>query len=255
MIKFKEVSSLNYQKTLLAPTVVSEGLGFKLFLRFDKKEQLVEARYKGPENIWFNGLCYLIEGKNYLELKKFNINSLKESFRDDPLFLECFEDFEQKVSHPSFELLNLALDIYKGQLRTYSEQSKIVCRCSGTTEDDILSFIHEAESLNDLALKSGAGLGCRSCTKQLEKFFSRQKVRRFKTFTNADWVMRAQELLEKSEFLNLEIKSFKNGMLILSSQEKLGQQAEEELTVKLQDYFEVLDSDLSVILDFSQALK
>lgn len=255
MINFKQISTLDFRKPLIAPTVSSKGFGFELFLRFDKLENLREARYSGPENIWFTTLCYLLEGQNYLELKKMNKESFKSLLQDDPLFLECFEDLEQKVFHPSFELLNLALDTYKGQLRTYSEKSKIVCRCSGTTEDDILAFIHEAEFLNDLAVKSGAGLGCRSCVKQLEKFFSRQKVRRFKELPNADWVVKAQDLLESSNFKELEIKSFKNGMLILSSGHKLDQRSEEELTVKLQDYFEVLDPDVSVLLDFSQALK
>ncbi len=255
MTSFKKISTLDFRKPLLAPTVVSRGFGFEFFLRFDKKENLLEARYKGPDNIWFNTLCYLIEGQNFLDLKKFNKRSMQESFRDDPVFLECYSDFEQKIFHPSFELLNFALDTYKGQLRSYSELSKTVCRCSGTTEEDILSVIHEAESLNDLSIKSGAGLGCRSCVKQLEKFFSRQKVRRYKELTNAEWVIKAQELLDKSDFHEFEIKSFKNGMLILESSQKLDQRSEEEMTLKLQDYFEVLDPDISVLLDFSQALK
>lgn len=255
MISFNDVAKLDFQKPLLGPTVVSEGFGFRLSLRFDKKEKLLEASYSGKHNIWFNAICYAIEGKNYLELKSFNKNSLRKLFQDDPLFNECLEDLDDKVFHPSFELLNLALDTYKGQLRTYHEQSKIVCRCSGTTEDDILSVIHEAESLNDLSVKSGAGLGCRSCLKQLEKFFSRQKVRRFKNLTNAEWVMKAQELLEKSTFKNIEIQSFRQGMLILSTKEKLNQEQEEKLTLELQDYFEALDSDFSVFLEASQALK
>lgn len=255
MISFKEISQIDFRKPLLAPTVVSEGFGYKLALRFDKKENLLEARYAGNDNIWFNTLCYFLEGKNYLELKNFNKNSLKYFFQDDATFIECFEDFEQKVFHPSFELLNLALDTYKGQLRTYSELSKIVCRCSGTTEEDILSQIHEAESLNDLSIKSAAGLGCRSCIKQLEKYFSRKTIRRFKDVSNADWILKAEALLEKSPFKDLEIKSFKNGMLILSSRETMKQQEEEEVTLALQDYFESLDPDLSVLLASSQALK
>lgn len=255
MTNFKQISTLDYKKHLLAPTVISRGFGFELLLRFDKRENLLEARYSGPGNIWFNVLCYLIEGQNYLDLKKISKDSLKDIFQDDPLFLECFEDLDLKIMHPSFELLELALSIYKGELRNYNEQSKIVCRCSGTTEDDLLLVLHEAEFLNDLALKSGAGLGCRSCVKQLEKFFSRTKVRRYKEKSNADWILMAQDLLEKSIFTELEIGSFKNGMLILRSSKKLNQVEEEELTVELQDYFLALDPELSVLLDLTQDLK
>lgn len=255
MINFKEISQLDYRKPLLAPTVSSEGFGYKLSLRFDKKENLLEARYSGDNNVWFNTLCYFLEGKNYLELKNINKNSLKYFFQEDTTFIECFEDLEQKVFHPSFELLNLALDTYKGQLRSYSELSKIVCRCSGATEEDILSLIHEVESLNDLSVKSSAGLGCRSCIKQLEKYFSRKTVRRYKDLSNADWILKAEALLENSPYQDLEIKSFKNGMLILSSGKAMKQEEEEKLTLVLQDYFETLDRDLSVLLDASQFLK
>lgn len=255
MISFKEISLLDFRKPLLAPTIVSRGFGHELALRFDKKENLIEARYSGENNVWFNTLCYFLEGKNYLELKNINKNSLKEFFRTDTVFLECFEDFEQKVFHPSFELLTLALDTYKGQLRSYSEHSRIVCRCSGTTEEDILNLIHEAESLNDLSMKSSAGLGCRSCIKQLEKYFTRNEVRRYKEFTNADWILKAQALLEKSSYQDLEIKTFKNGVLVLSNKRSVDQLGEERLTLELQNYFETLDPDLSVLLDSSQALK
>lgn len=253
MTSFKTLPASHYRKTLLAPTVTVEGLGFKLSLRFDKKENLLEARYQGAENVWFTALCYLIEGKNFLELKKITTSSLFESFKNDQDFLECFEDIQSKVMHPSFELLHLALDTYKGNLRNYKDHSKVVCRCSGATEEDIVAVIHESTSLNELSLKSKAGLGCRSCIKQLEKYFARQKTRRFKEKTNATWIEEIQNHLALFHLSGLEIKSFSNGILTLQLAGKLSQREEEDLTLKLQDHFEALDPDLSVLLAFSQA--
>ena len=255
MTSFRSLSHQHFTKALLAPTVVVEGYGFKLSLRFDKKENLLEARYQGEENVWFTSLCYFIEGRNFLDLKKINKNSLREVFGSDQDFLECFEDLNSKIMHPSFELLHLALDTYKGQLRTYKDHSKVVCRCSGATEEDIVAVIHESTSLNELSLKSKAGLGCRSCIKQLEKYFARQKNRRFKDKTNATWIEELQNHLALFPESGIEIQSFHNGLVTLSYPKKLSQREEEELTLKLQDHFEGFDSDLSVLLAFSQSLK
>lgn len=257
--KFKDQITLN-RSSMIAPSVklTLHGTDQTLFLRFDTKDVLKEASYLGKEDIWLASMCSIITEKSVNELKSFSLNDWDEIFDKDQFYLDLkYEALDEFFFRP-LELLKAALAIYLGEDHVYRPMSPIVCRCFGVREADITQYLNEANepSVEDLAKKTKASSGCRSCLTQIKKWilFGQQNKneRIYKDKTKADWIIEIDYMLScfpESLEWKMEVVEFKNEQVIISFNKDASQKDVEELNLKLQDFLgAAVDSDLSFLL-------
>jgi NAD(P)H-nitrite reductase large subunit len=59
----------------------------------------------------------------------------------------------------------------------YQCDSKLICRCLGVTEDDLVDALGERQlqSLQEVVRQTGAGAGCTACRKQIMQYLNQPK--------------------------------------------------------------------------------
>lgn len=259
MIKFKETGLGTHYGALEIPSAQAtlKSSSHTLYLKFDSKDILVKASYTGAEDLWLGSLCLLVPGKHLSELINLSLNFWDETFRHDQTYWDMKSEVSEQVIFPVLELLKATLDIYRGRDYLYRETSGLICRCFGITEKDVLDYIRTADdpTPEGLGQATKAGLGCRSCVSQISKWLSinapKGQSRFYKERSYAEWLLDIDQKL--SEFpeardWKMEVKNIKGSQVIIEFDKQASQREEEALTQKLQDFFSVLDADLSFFL-------
>jgi hypothetical protein len=230
-------------------SVTHKSSGHTLSLKFGSKDLILEVAYEGPRDIWLSSLCFLLRGKNAQAAGELTLKSWEKSFQEDQEFWDLWAEKTQDIFFIPLELLKASLDRYQGREYLYKEASPLICRCFG---------IREADLKADHSLKNKAGMGCRSCKPQLEKWIKdteasqRKAVRHYKDRPLADWVLLVEEKLSQFSRLSewkLEVETFKGKAVIISYQKSATQREEEETSKLLQAYLGAeVDPDLGFFL-------
>jgi bacterioferritin-associated ferredoxin len=259
MKKFKDYLSTGTHNFSMEEAAVS--LRYKdhtLYLLFDSKDVLVKASYSGPSNPWLGSLCDLSREKSLPELRHLCLADWEVTFKEDPFFWELYQDINQSIFPFHLEMLHAGLDIYQGKDYLYREASPLVCRCFGVREKDISEHLHQttAPTLQTLAESLKAGLGCRSCLSQLNRWLDsgrpQSEGRYFKQRSYADWLLLTDKAIRRMphhEGWNLEVKKFKAHQVLITYDKEVTQREEEEFSLALQRFLAgAVDSDLGFFL-------
>jgi hypothetical protein len=259
MTKFKTYLTENsFQKKIESPSVSVTLRDKTLHLRFDSKDLVAEASYEGSNDFWLASLCGLILNKSVAEISSFTLKTWEEKFKDDQLFW----DLRTELGHPFFfaplELLHAALDILRGREELYYEQSPLICRCFGAREEDVLSHLknNETPTLDSLAGENKAGMGCRSCVPQLERWLVLHEKKERKHFYKerpvADWLVDIDYMVScfpKAQDWKMEVTGMKGAQVSISFDKEVSQREEEAVAKELQDFLSAsIDSDLGFFL-------
>lgn len=245
---------------MIAPSVKLNlhGTDQTLFLRFDTKDILKEASYLGKEDIWLASMCSIITEKSVHELQNLSLTDWDRVFGLDQFYLDLKHEVQDEFFFKPLEVLKASLAIYLGEDHVYRPMSPIVCRCFGVREADITQYFNETSdpSIEDLAKKTKASSGCRSCLAQIQKWMQfagqNKNERIYKDKTKADWIIEIDYMLScfpESLEWKMEVVEFKNSQVIISFDKVASQKEVEELNLKLQDFLGAsVDSDLSFLL-------
>lgn len=261
MKNFKELfANKAYNSELLNASVqVSLPVsGHTLFLRFNSKDIIMEARYTGPTDPWLSSLCYLLIDKSLHDASLLDLSAWDLHFSNDQTFWDLKAEISQDIFIPALELLRAALNIFRGREYLYQESSPLLCRCFGVRESDLASFIKKEESptLAHFCEKTKAGMGCRTClpeiTKRLDQQIPQSIKRIYKDKTHAEWMLLIDEALNKfplKKDWSMEITGLKNNQVMISFDKDVSQKEKEEVNRKLQGFLAgAVDSDLSFFL-------
>lgn len=259
MIKFKDLISENLPNKVMDDASVS--LTFEahtLYLRFDSKDMILRATYEGPTSPWLTALCALLKDKSLNEALHFNWKNFEDAFKDD----QTFWDFRQETQNDFFckplELLKATLDVFRGKEYLYEEASPLICRCFGIRESDVLEHLqkNETPTLESLSGETKAGMGCRSCVPQLNRWLvlheSQKRSHHYKDRPMADWLLDIDYMLScfpESQEWKMELQSFKGKQVLISFDKEVAQREEEAIAKKLQDFLgAAVDGDLGFFL-------
>lgn len=268
MISLKELLSQKaYHGTMDKPSVSikHEDSLYTLHLKFGPKDKIIEAAYEGALDIWFSSLCSMIIGKDLVFTATINRSSWEKHFANDQAFWDLWSERSEEVFFLPLELLRAAVDKYQGREYLYLKSSPLICRCYGIREGDISDYFRNEKNptLSDLSLKTKAGMSCRSCKPQLQKWFtildsSQNKKRYYKNRSFADWILIIQDRLgelPKHQDWKFEVQSFKEKAVIITYDKEVSQKEEEETSRLLQNYLgEEVGSDLGFFLRRSKHL-
>jgi bacterioferritin-associated ferredoxin len=260
MTSFKELFQANTFKSPLADAsvTVSSTCGHQLFLRINSRDIIINATYTGPVDPWFASLCYLLINQNIDQALSMNLSRWDQAFQADQFYWDLKQEHQDDIFFPALELLKVALDVYQGKEHLYLPASPLVCRCFGVRESDVL---HQLQSdpkltLTALAAKTKAGMGCRSCVPQLQRWLegadARPVSRYYKQKSRADWILEIDEALKDFPDAlpwQMQVESFSAQQVIISYEQDISQARLEEVSGKLQRYLaSVVDSDLGFFL-------
>jgi len=256
MISFKEICALNSFEKKIQDETVSLSFGNKsLFIRFDSKDQVIACSYTGGFDLWLNSLCFLMMEKNISALKQLSKEDWLKTFRDDLFFQEISEPLTLSSPFYPLEMLKALLHTYLGRDDLYKEESPLICRCFGVREKDLLDLHNKDIKFSDLHLHSSAGLGCRSCSSQVKKWWGESEEREERVIngkTKADWLVEMDYFLScypKALDWKMQIRSFKKSQVLISFDGNYPQREIESENEKLQDFLAAgLGLDLSFIL-------
>lgn len=259
MTKFKDCASL-YRAPLNDSSVhvTHKSTGAVLYLKFDSKDILLKATYLGPEDAWLGSLCLLAQGKHLKDLISLGWKDFDQTFQNDQLYWDLKNEKVDEFYFPALELLNAAVDIYRGRDYLFKEADPLICRCYGVREKDVLDYIHSTSdpTPEGLATASKAGMGCRSCVPQLTKWLSihmpKTESRFYKEKPRAHWLLEIDYMLScfpKAIDWKMEVKSFQGTNVVISFDKQVAQREEEDTANELQDFLgAALDADLSFFL-------
>lgn len=225
-------------------------------LKFAQGDLLIEASYTGSLNPWLTGLCSLITQKKLETISKLTLQSWKEEFGQDQFFWDLWAEAEDDIFFVPLELLWAALNKYEGMEHLYKEESPQVCRCFGVSESDIVHYLNteKTPTLADLGVKTKAGMSCRTCRLQLERWINQgsQGKRYYKDRSFADWVILAEEqlaLFPKQADWKMEIEGFKGRGIVIAYDKEVTQKEEEAMSLELQRFLaDGVDPDLGFFL-------
>lgn len=259
MTKFKDLITANSSNKEMDDASVSLTLeAHTLFLRFDSKDIILRANYSGPASPWLSALCALLIEKTLTQALHFNWNTFEAAFKDD----QTFWDFRQETQDDFFckplELLKATLDLFRGKEYLYQETSPLVCRCFGIRESDVLEHLqkNEVPTLESLSGETKAGMGCRSCVPQLNRWLvlheSKKHSHHYKDRPVAEWLLDIDYMLScfpESQDWKMEVKSMKGKQVQISFEKEVTQREEEAIAKKLQDFLgAAVDGDLGFFL-------
>lgn len=260
MQKFKEFSQGLFRSVLDSPTTVMKLKSSSqiLYLKFNSKDIVTGASYSGSIDPWLASLCSLALDKSLNELLLLNEKSWEIHFKDDQSFWDIKGESEEDFFFIPLELLRASLDSYRGRDYLYHDGSPLVCRCFGIRENDVLEFLKKEgdHTLENLSTATKAGMGCRSCVPQLERWLSikegQQHSRFYKDKSRADWLLKIDASLsqfpEASDW-KMDVVSFKDNIVIISFDKSASQSEEEEVAKKLQGFLAgSVDPDLGFFL-------
>lgn len=262
MISLKELlTQKTHHGSMETPSVSikHEDSLYTLHLKFGTKDKIIEASYEGALNIWFSSLCSLLISKDLTFTSSMNRSSWEKHFAHDQAFWDLWSERNDEVFFLPLELLRAAVDKFQGREYLYLKSSPLICRCFGVRESDISDYLKAQQSptLADLSSKTKAGMSCRSCKPQLQRWLtildsSQNKKRYFKNRPFADWILSIQDKLgelPKHQDWKFEVQSFKEKAVIISYDKEVSQKEEEEASRLLQAYLGAeVDSDLGFFL-------
>lgn len=258
MQNFKQLFLQKSHNFLLEnPSTHVEYEGHTLYLRFDNRDVVMAASYTGNTDPWLSSLCELVKFKTLNEANQLTFEDWKKVFKDDQSFWEMLEDSSHDVFFVALEMLKVALNIFRGRDYLYEKMSPLICRCFGIREADVLDHMKKEEhpTVESLGISTKAGMGCRSCVSQLNRWLvtaDKAATRHFKGRSIADWLLMIDAslvLFPRAQEWKMEIESFKSGQVIISFDKDTSQKEEEEMGRKLQGFLASdLDSDLSFFL-------
>ncbi len=216
---------------------------YTLNLKFSAKDVISEASYNGKANPWFSSLCELVQGKSLHEALHINWKNWDEAFKSDQSYWEFKQDQQLEVFLSALELLKATLDVYRGRDFLYQPTSPLICRCFGIREADITDHLKSQKdpSLLTIASSLKAGMGCRSCVKELKRALMlhspkiRQRV--YKDKPMADWILEIDYMLTcfpEALDWKMQLDSFKGKQVVISFAKDVSQREEEEVAGRLQ---------------------
>lgn len=258
MTSFKElISTDRYNRKIDFPSVSLSNSDQKLFLQFDSKDKLIGASYTGKISPWLNVLCEVGLGFTLQELKNFSWKNLEDRFGKDQFFWDLRKEKEEEFFFKEYELFLGALGIFQGRDYLYEEKSLLICRCFGVREDEILSYLNQdGASLDGLIKETKAGVGCRSCVTQLQKFFISNEKKKFKHHYKArpvaDWLVQIDYQLQQfylAKEWGMELRGMKGGIVTISYTADVTQALEEKIAKELQSFLAgAVDTGLAFFL-------
>lgn len=256
---FKElITSNNFNKKLDDASVSLSLDAHTLHLRFDSKDVILNASYEGPVSPWLESLCYMVKDKTLNHALQMNWSTFEATFKED----QTFWDFRQETQDDFFckplELLKATLDVFRGKEYLYQETSPLICRCFGIRETDVLEHLqkNETPTLESLSGETKAGMGCRSCVPQLNRWVvlheSKKHSHHYKQRPMAEWLLDIDYMLscfpDALEW-KMEVASFKGKQVLISFDKEASQRDEEAMAKKLQDFLGAsVDGDLGFFL-------
>lgn len=221
----------------------------RLQIRFDHKEIIREVAYEAPAQWrpWMAALADYLQDK---KMESIGILTLSEwmSFCDSDLaWQEYIHDELGYLDHPVQELWRGIWDQFKGRDHfKLKNEEFLVCRCFGVTLKELQNEV-----------ETKAAMGCRSCFSMVQKikgFRVKTDPRLIKNRSKADWILLIDQKLKSFPEYNdygFEVTQMTNLQVVLKTNTKLNQEAEGELTLKLQGFLRSgVDPDLSVFLTF-----
>ena len=239
-------------------------LNHTLDLKIDSQDKILEATYQGQPHVWLDFLMRFLIGKTVNEAHLLTPEILKKSLYREQKLLDLLSESSHDIFFAPLELLTFTLDKYLGKNYLYHEDSPLVCRCFNIKERDVVDYLNSEEhpTLAGLGVKTKAGLGCRTCKPQLERWMKvvapegKNPKRYFKNRPVADWLILAEEKLSLFPMQNewkMEITSFKDATVTVEYEKSVSQREEEEVGRELQTFLgEAVDLDLSFILSRSR---
>lgn len=260
MTKFKDFSLGAHQGPLDSPSVrvTLKSTGHTLYLKFDSKDNLLNASYQGALDPWMSALCTVAINKNLNDLTQLNLADFDQVYADDQTYLDLKIEKTEQFFFSALELLKAGLDIYRGREYLYHEPSALICRCFGVRESDVLAYVRSTDdpTPEGLATACKAGMGCRSCVPQLTKWLSihnpNTQNRHYKEKTRAHWLLEMDYMLScfpEAADWKMELKSFQGNQVMITFDKKVSQKEEEEVGIRLQDFLAAgVDADLSFFL-------
>lgn len=266
MTRFKDFASNLNRDSLDNPSVkvTLKSTGHTLFLKFDTKDILTNAKYLGPADPWLGSLCSIAVGKTLFDLSNADQNFWDKSFQQDQTFWDLKNEKIHQFFFPALELLNACIESYRGKEYLFKEAEPLICRCFGVRENDVLEYVRTTNdpTPEGLATFCKAGMGCRSCVPQLTKWLSihtpKTEGRYYKEKPRAHWLLEIDYMLScfpEALDWKMEVKSFHGTQVTIEFDKEVSQREEEETANRLQDFLSAaLDSDLSFFLIRSRHL-
>lgn len=259
MIKFKElITEKLYNSEIEFPSVSVKYNQHTLSIKFDSKDQVVNAGYTGSASPWMGSLCHMIMGKSLSELLQLSWGHYDDAFKDDQMYWDLKQEEEPRFINKQFEILKASLDVFRGREYLYQESSPLVCRCFGIRESDILDHLQTeaTPTLDSLAKVSKAGMGCRTCVPQLKRWLvlheSKKHSHHFKNKPISEWLLEIDYMLScfpESMDWKMEVRGMKNQQVSISFDKEVSQKEEERVAKELQDFLGAgLDADLAFFL-------
>lgn len=258
MTSFKEIiTSDKYHRKTDFPSVSLSNGEQTLFLQFDSKDVLINASYTGSNSSWLNVLCDLGIGLTLQDLRNLSWENLEKKFGEEQIFWDLRQEKETEFFFKEYELFLGALGLFQGREYLYEEKAPLVCRCFGVREEDILSYLNKDDaSLEGLIKETKAGMGCRSCLKQLKKFFVANENKKFKHYYKArpiaDWLVQIDYQLQRFHLAKewgMELRGMKGSIVTISYEADVSQLLEEKISQELQDFLAgAVDTGLAFFL-------
>src|SRR5690606_12220425 len=111
-------------------------------------------------------------------------------------------------------------------------------------------------SLEGLLKETKAGMGCRSCLKQLQKFFVKNESKKFKHYYKArpmaDWLVQIDYQLQRFHLAKewkMELRGMKGNIVTISYDADVSQTLEEKISTELQGFLAgAVDNGLAFFL-------
>lgn len=246
MKRFKELfqNQAHYQSQFTPSVSLSlKDSAQTLHLKFSGKDIISEAGYSGKVDPWFSSLCEIVTGLSLNEALDLNWKNWDKAFVEDQSYWEFKEDEHGHLFFKALELLKATLDTYRGREFLYRPTSPLICRCFGIREADIADHMKSQKdaSLATLASSLKAGMGCRSCVKELKRVLllhtPHTSERIYKGKPLADWILEIDYMLScfpESQEWKMQLDSIKGKQVVISFAKTVSQREEEEVAGRLQ---------------------
>ncbi len=259
MKSFKDLieTKSHFETSHYHPSVNLTSDGQSLLLTFNSRDVITDASYRGKIDPWLSSLCEILKGKDLVTALDFNLEKWSMLYPDDALFWDMKAESDSSFFFFPLELLRGALDVYRGRDYLYTDLSPLICRCFGVRESDVLTYLKTAETptLDGLGVDSKAGMGCRSCVKDLKRWMESapsKEQHRYKDRSKAQWLMEIDQVLAgfpEAKKWKMEVLSFKNQQVVIGFDFECSQVEEENVSKELQGFLAgFLDSDLAFFL-------
>ena len=170
----------------------------------DKKEKIVDAKFKtfgcASAIASASALTEMLKGKTIEEAKKL-------TNKDIAKYLGGLPDEKMHCSVLGREALDAALESMEtGTKKVKKLEGKIVCKCFGVTENEIIKAIEDnkLKTVDDVTHYTKAGGACKSCHEDIKKILeektgvSKEEIESVPAMTMLEKVRKIDELMERS---------------------------------------------------------